>query len=549
MNNHPEIDYKAERIADVSAVVSSKQSKKVVVAGPGTGKSYLFEQVIKQKQSEGKNNFLAITFIGKLGDSLADDLAGLAETHTLHGFARGFFLGNNTGDWVYCPYITKIIAEDLKLSGVNNFSIGDDNYKARTIHYKSVGHDDVVHYAVQMCKKNPDKIPTYDLILIDEFQDFNEIEAEFIDILATKNEVLIVGDDDQALYEFKGSSPKFIRDKFHTDNQDFESHTLRFCSRCPEVVIKAFHCIATGYGLNEDGIERIKKDYICYLPDKEKDSRANPKICILEGVPTGMIAFKIRSQLESILETQKIKSVLIIGEGQSCGAILYSIAKKLRSEGFKNVDHSQTQTKPFEIEQSIVDSYQWLARNTKSTLSWRILCALRNEFDWQTLLKDNFTDADKFIESIPANFKSEHEANAKVLYKITHDSPSKIKAIADTSIEKVVGVVVKSKKTERELLINQLVLDNANLARPLSNLDITVCSILGSKGLGADVVFLVGFDEGKLPSKKQTQDSEVYQMLVALTRTKKRIYLINSVGAKISSFAGSIDKSLIQKIS
>ena len=549
MSYEPEVDYKAERIADVSAVVDSKQSKKVVVAGPGTGKSYLFEQVIKQKQSEGKSDFLAITFIGKLGDSLADDLAGLAETHTLHGFARSFFLSNNTADWVYCPYITKIITEDLKLSGIDSFSIGDDNYKARTIHYKAVGHDDIVHYAVQICKKHPEKITVHDLILIDEFQDFNEIEAEFIDILATKNEVLIVGDDDQALYEFKGSSPKFIRDKFHEDNQDFESHTLRFCSRCPEVVINAFHGIATGYGLNEDGIERIKKDYICYLPDKEKDSRANPKICILEGVPTGMIAFKIRSQLESILETQKIKSVLIIGEGQSCGAILYAIAKKLRSEGFKNVDHSHTQMKPFEIEQSIVDSYHWLVKNTKSTLGWRILCAVRNEFDWQTLLKDNFTDADKFIESIPANFRSEHEANAKVLQKITHDSPSKIKAIADSSIEKVMGVVVKSKKTERELLINQLVLDNANLARPLSNLDITVCSILGSKGLGADVVFLVGFDEGKLPSKKQAQDSEVYQMLVALTRTKKRIYLINTVGAKISSFAGSIDKSLIQKIS
>ncbi len=60
MSNPPEIDYKAERTADVNAVVTSKQSKKVVVAGPGTGKSYLFEQVIKQKQSEGKNNFLAI---------------------------------------------------------------------------------------------------------------------------------------------------------------------------------------------------------------------------------------------------------------------------------------------------------------------------------------------------------------------------------------------------------------------------------------------------------------------------------------------------------
>lgn len=549
MNTQPEIDYKAERIADVSAVVGSKQTKRVVVAGPGTGKSYLFEQAIKQKQAEGKSNFLAITFIGKLGDSLADDLAGLAETHTLHGFARSFFLSNNTDDWVYCPYITKIIAEDLKLNGVNDFLIGDDNYKARTLHFKAIGHDDVVHYAVQICKKHPDKIPAYDLILIDEFQDFNEIEAEFIDILSTKNEVLIVGDDDQALYEFKGSSPKFIRDKFHKNNQDFESHTLRFCSRCPEVVIDAFHSIAAGHGLNEDGIERIKKDYICYLPDKELDSRANPKIYLMEGVPTGMIAFKIRSQLESILDSQKIKSVLVIGEGQSCKAILNLIARQLRSYGFNNVDHSQTEIKPFEINQAIVDAYHWLAKNPKSVLGWRILSAVLNKFDWQTLVKDNFTDSGKFIESIPASFKIEHEANAKVLYKVTHKTPSTVRAIADSSFEKVLNVVVKSKKTERELFIDQLVSENASLPRPLSNLDITVCSILGSKGLGADVVFLVGFDQGKFPSKKEVKDSEIYQMLVALTRTKKRIYLINSVGVKMSSFADSIDDSAIQKTS
>ena len=549
MQTEETYNHEEERKLDVKSILDSTQPHRVVVAGPGTGKSYLFEQVIKQKQAEGKSNFLAITFIGKLGDSLADDLAGLAETQTLHGFARSFFLSNNADDWVYCPYITKIIAEDLKLNGVDDFLIGDDNYKTRTIHYKAVGHDDVVLYAVQMCKKHPERIPIFDLILIDEFQDFNEVEAEFIDILASKNEVLIVGDDDQALYEFKGSSPKFIRDKFHKNNQDFESHTLRFCSRCPEVVINAFHSIASGYGLNEEGVERIKKDYICYLPDKEKDGHANPKICVMESVPTGMIAFKIKSQLELILEGQKIKSVLVIGEGQSCKTILYLIAKQLRSYGFKNVDHSQTEMKPFEINQPIVDAYHWLAKNTVSVLGWRILSAVLNEFDWQTLVKDNFADAGKFIELIPAIFKSEHEANAKVLYKVTHKTPSTVRAIADSSFERIQNVVVKSKKTERELLIDQLVSEKASLPRPLSNLDITVCSILGSKGLGADVVFLVGFDQGKLPSKNKVQDSEVYQMLVALTRTKKRIYLVNTVGTKMSCFAKSIDGSFIKKIS
>jgi len=61
--------------------------------------------------------------------------------------------------------------------------------------------------------------------------------------------------------------------------------------------------------------------------------------------------------------------------------------------------------------------------------------------------------------------------------------------------------------------------------------------------LGADVVFLVGFDQGKIPAKTDIADDEIYQMLVALTRTKKRFNFINTKGCKISPFIESIDKA------
>ena len=79
------------------------------------------------------------------------------------------------------------------------------------------------------------------------------------------------------------------------------------------------------------------------------------------------------------------------------------------------------------------------------------------------------------------------------------------------------------------------------MPRPLCNIEITVCNILKSKGLGADVIFLVGFDQGKFPAKKEAADSEVYQMLVALTRAKKRIYLVNTIDKKVSSFIELLD--------
>ncbi|HOI97918.1 MAG TPA: 3'-5' exonuclease, partial [Candidatus Pacearchaeota archaeon] len=72
--------------------------------------------------------------------------------------------------------------------------------------------------------------------------------------------------------------------------------------------------------------------------------------------------------------------------------------------------------------------------------------------------------------------------------------------------------------------------------------DITVCNILNSKGLGADIVFLVGFDQGRFPLKKDPTENEIYQMLVAITRAKKRIYLINTIGRKISQFIDCLNK-------
>jgi hypothetical protein len=88
------MDYKQERQNEVDKILRSNHPRKVVVAGPGTGKSFLFEQAIKKELASGKKRFLAITFIGKLGEALADDLAGLAETTTLHRFARKFVLDN-----------------------------------------------------------------------------------------------------------------------------------------------------------------------------------------------------------------------------------------------------------------------------------------------------------------------------------------------------------------------------------------------------------------------------------------------------------------------
>ena len=515
------LDHKLERDNDLNKVKNSNHPKKVVVAGPGTGKSFLFQELIKAKKLEGKNDFLAITFIGKLGDALADDLCGLAETMTMHGFARKFILEKSKG-WGYYPRIYDVIKEDLKNKGIISFEIGDDNYKERSSYYRAVGDADVIYYAVQICKNDNNQIPEYDLILVDEFQDFNKIESEFIDLLSQKNEIVIVGDDDQALYGFKGSSPDYIRSKYDEKNKEFEKHTLRFCSRCTEVIIKCFHAVIEKFNLNEPAKNRIQKEYICYVPEKKNDSLMNQKIYLIKNCPIGMIAFKIKSELGKIISDQKIKEVLVLGEGRSCKSILESIAKQLNNYGFKNVYYGKEES-ILSINQEIIDAYKLINKDNNSLLGWRILGNPTNDTE-----------------------KAKHIKNSEILNIIIGGTPSKIRGIKEADIDslgcEIENPQAPNKEIKKELLFKEIKSRNINLGRPLANLNITVCNILGSKGLGADVVFVVGFDQGKIPSKVKVEESEIYQILVALTRAKKRVYLINTTGKKVSSFIDCLDK-------
>lgn len=551
MSETKTIDHERERQNDVNKIKNSSHPRKVVVASTGTGKSYLFQEIIEKKKGDGKKKFLAITFIGKLCDELADDLAGLAETVTLHGFAREFVKNQCPAGWEYYPEISELIKEDLNLKGITKFEIGDKNYKERTRHYKAVGHDDVVYYAVQICKKDKSKIPEYDLIFIDEFQDFNEIEAEFIDLLVTKNEILIVGDDDQALYEFKGSFSKFIRDKYDKSNTYFESHTLKYCSRCTEVIINAFHNVVDHFSSKGRISGRIDdKEYICYIPDKKKDNDLNPKILLFESITPGAIPTKIRYELSNLLEGQKIKSVLIIGEGRTCKKLLLSIAKGLKNFGFKGINHAGHQHgRVFSSKSHVIVGYIILSKGSNDILAWRLLSKeIGDKSRLEKIISDNYDNPDDFVKALPDDFKKMQEENAKTFKRILEKSESGRNQIALSSIEKLSKQIVAEEKEKRNIFINQLIDDNKYISRPLANLDITVCNILGSKGLGADVVFLVGFDQGKLPMKKDAEDNEIYQMLVALTRAKKRIYFINTIGSKVSQFIDCIDKDFIEKM-
>ncbi len=195
----------------------------------------------------------------------------------------------------------------------------------------------------------------------------------------------------------------------------------------------------------------------------------------------------------------------------------------------------------------VIEGYKILIKELNDVLAWRLLLKeIGDSSEIKKIILDNYDNSKDFIEAIPEDFKNEQEKNAKTLMRILKNPESGRKQIALSSIEALLEHITMEEKEKRKIFIDQLIDDNKYITRPLADLDIVVGNILGAKGLEADVVFLVGFDQGKLPMKENVEDSEIYQMIVALTRAKKRVYLINTVGIKVSQFIDCIDKDFIE---
>lgn len=75
--------------------------------------------------------------------------------------------------------------------------------------------DDMLVMCYQLLKEREDILTAwrnkYQYILIDEFQDINRIQYEIVKMLAgPRNNLFIVGDDDQSIYRFRGARPEIM---------------------------------------------------------------------------------------------------------------------------------------------------------------------------------------------------------------------------------------------------------------------------------------------------------------------------------------------------
>ncbi len=518
---------KAERAVLLKTILDSKAPKKIIVAGAGTGKTYTFSEMLKLNP-KGAN--IAMTFIRLLRNDMEGSLGVNAEVRTFHEFCKKI-LHERRGGFFLFPKLTNIVDEDSKHLNVkcvnfdDKFQTLDENgdeisfYLSRGDYYNAVAFNDSVYRMWRELQKDPDILSTYDQILIDEFQDFNPLEVAFIDELEKKGNILIVGDDDQAVYDSRFSTPHHLRNKFQSG--DYQTFELPFCSRCPEVIVNATNSLLKAAQEAGGLKDRIPKRYECFIELKDAENIKYPYITTVQITTMSTVVKFIRNKIAEISKAEIAESwedgkayptVLIVGARQ----YLNPVFKNLK-EHFANISFKQSEKN----EISVCDGYEFLSHNIKSNLGWRIIIDfLMNDDEIKIIIKKT-VGGKPMIELLPIEFVEHQSKVISIIAKFNKKDENNDMLLAE--LEKLV-----EEKTSSEIKARFLSPEVVEIIPDKTQPSILLTSYQGCKGMSAGFVFIVGANNGIMPKNaKNVSDVEVCQFIVALTRTRKKCYLLS----------------------
>lgn len=532
-------------------ILTATGDKKVVVAGPGTGKTFLFKEFFAT--TDGTNK-LTLTFINALVEDLSLELRGISEVRTLHGYA----LGNlPEGQVKVFPDLHAIIRDDgtvllgedidfkKKIHEIDEADGHLEFYSSRRKYYGHFGYSDIILGLVRWFQEKPERIPSYSQIVVDEFQDFNQLEVALILIeqLATKSPIVIAGDDDQAIYNFKSARSDFIREVFGDTKPEYAAFTLPFCSRSTKVIVDCVNDIvriAVAQGFLNGRVDKRYDYFTC--PEKDQESEAEPKI-IHRRLEDGQIAWFITKEMDKIAEKRREKfDVLVIspftGQGEKIGNAL--IGKGLKSVEFKEKHNKEL---------SYLDGLRLLTQRKtgqQSNLGWRIASRfkLSDEIFSEILMRSKEEDPLPFGRLVPADTKAQIDRDVELLKTIKNKEPISTEEI-DTLLNSLSldQDEIKINHVREELLTGH---STAQGLQAIKKIPITLSTIQSSKGLSSEYVFITHFDSRYIPREGDVTDQDICNMLVALTRARKKVWLLSTTDEPCV-FLNWIDKNRIEK--
>lgn len=566
-------------------ILNSNAQKVCVIAGPGSGKTkgVLIPKAkrIITDQSVNPENVLLLSF-SRL--SALDLKCRIAENEgkktprasTLHSLCLSFLLSEDNHDIrkridsILLDFEKDILISDLKNTFSNSlkldkreikkllseFSAGwavndhdtvfNENEIKKTFKYsiknwleehEAALIEEVVYNAVALAKRlNTDFLNKIEYILVDEYQDMNKLEQEFIGLLAEKNckLLLVVGDPYQSIYSFKFAHPEGIIG--FKKRQDVKPFILPYSYRCSKKIIEIANQLLKQ-------LEPTQTDFLEALPNAEngevklirKDNQAEE----FEFIYTS-IAKKIDSGVAP-------KEILVLIPKHKLGADFKSFMdqKKLETLEFQLLTKNELN----KIEKEKITLLTLLAK-PDSLLAIRTFIGLKddNHFSKELLIiKEKYGSlANAFANANPDDFeKKKKRLRAACLVindlkKLLEDSHS------SNNIDQIINNLFPEGNSELQNLRSQILslkdegdtlqdiyrkyIDSTNDISHKDHL-IRILTLRGAKGLDAEHVYIMGCNDGNIPGDNRSQylddfrfkQEQLRLLFVGITRAKKTV--------------------------
>ncbi|PMB16966.1 ATP-dependent helicase [Fischerella thermalis] len=120
-------------------------------------------------------------------------------------------------------------------------------YERMRLEANGATYDDMIIDIVNILQNNKSVrerlIPNIAFLLVDEYQDVNYVQQRLIELIsARKCDIMVVGDDDQTIYEWRGARPEYIR-KFHRifNDRQCKDYTLTRSFRFGPIIAQCAH--------------------------------------------------------------------------------------------------------------------------------------------------------------------------------------------------------------------------------------------------------------------------------------------------------------------
>ncbi len=433
-----------------------------------------------------------------------------------------------------------------------------------------VDFQDLLVLVLELFQKHPDVLKKYqekfEYILVDEFQDTNDLQYEIVHMLAVNHRNLfIVGDEDQSIYAFRGSNIQNIR-KFIEDFPEHITIMLNQNYRSQDSILKAansviknnrnrikkelFSTLGSGdkiihfkAGTDEEEAyfvyEKIKSYWkngiklndIAILYRNNAMSRKFEDIFLKFNVPhrvIGNISFYKRKEIKDIIAYLHL--IINMGDDYAFSRVYNTPKRGIGEATFaKLVEEAiDNNLRLFDVIDENNENLKGKAKESMLNLKNTII-SLKEKINEQSLL-DTY---DQLVEQ--SGYKAMLESDDATLDRSFQserrlDNLNEFKSLM---MEKIAGYDINF--NNYEILVN--LLNDLALHEQAQEIDekgeyVNLMTVHAAKGLEFKIVFVTCLEQSLFPSNQSLTESmnideERRLFYVALTRAKDQVYLTN----------------------